>query len=69
MYISTIHGLGNRWMRASASRPSRFIPYEVASATYCIGGWVNPRAGPRAVENRGTFPYREQDPSRPACNP
>jgi hypothetical protein len=55
MHISIIHSLGNRWTRASASRPSRFIPYEVASGTYWTGGWVDPRADPRAMENRETF--------------
>jgi hypothetical protein len=33
---------GGEW---SASRPSRFTPWERAPSTHSIGGWVDPRAG------------------------
>jgi hypothetical protein len=33
-------------------RPGRFTPWERAPGTHCIGGWVGPRAGLDAVENR-----------------
>jgi hypothetical protein len=34
----------------SASRPGRFIPWEIAFGTHWIKGWVGPRAGLDAVE-------------------
>jgi hypothetical protein len=40
---------GGEW---SASRPGRFTPGERASSTHWRGGWVGPRTGPDAVEER-----------------
>jgi hypothetical protein len=41
--------VGSEW---SASRPSRFNPRKGAPDTHCIGGWVDPRAGPDDMEKR-----------------
>jgi hypothetical protein len=35
-----------------ASRPRRFTPEERAPGTHCSGGWVGPRAGLDAVEEK-----------------
>jgi hypothetical protein len=34
----------------SASLPCQFTPGKIASGTHWIGGWVDPRAGPDAIE-------------------
>jgi hypothetical protein len=34
----------------SASRPGRFNPKKGDPSTHCIGGWLDPRAGLKAVE-------------------
>jgi hypothetical protein len=39
--------VGGEW---SASRPGRFTPEERSPFTHCIGGWVDPRAGPDDME-------------------
>jgi hypothetical protein len=39
--------VGGGW---SASRPGRSTPDERAPVSYCIGGWVGPKAGLEAVE-------------------
>jgi hypothetical protein len=40
----------------SASRFSRFAPWEKAPSTHCIRGWVGPRVGPDDMEKRKFFP-------------
>jgi hypothetical protein len=36
-------------------RPGRFTPEEIVSGGSCVGGWVAPRAGLDATENRGKY--------------
>jgi hypothetical protein len=52
---------GGEW---SASCPGHFTPEEEAPGTHWIGGWVDPRAGLNAVENRKflTLPGLELQP-------
>jgi hypothetical protein len=45
--------VGSEW---SASRPGRFTPKERAPGTHWIRGWVGPRTGLDAVENRTILP-------------
>jgi hypothetical protein len=59
--------VGGEW---SASRPSRFTPEERAPGNQWIGGWVGPRAGLDAMEERIiSCLCRESSPGRPACSP
>jgi hypothetical protein len=44
--------LGTRWSEWSASRPGRFFSRKRPPDTYCIGGWVGPRASLKVVEKR-----------------
>jgi hypothetical protein len=58
--------VGGEW---SASRPGRFTPGERAPDIYCIGDWVDPRAGLDDVEMKKflTLPGLELQPlGRPA---
>jgi hypothetical protein len=60
---------GGEW---SASRSGRFTPGYRTPGTYCIGGWVDPRAGLDDVEKRKflTLPGLKLRPlGRPACSP
>jgi hypothetical protein len=50
---------GDEW---SASRPSRFIPVEVAVGTNLVWGWLVPRAGLDAVENIKILHSLESNP-------
>jgi hypothetical protein len=55
---------------SSASQPGRFTSAEKASGTHWIGGWVGPKAGLDAVEQRKIYcPCRESNPGRPARSP
>jgi hypothetical protein len=71
MYSST-HSLtsaldGGEW---SASRPGRFTLREKAPGTHCIGGWVGPRTGLKAVVKRKIpSPRRESNPRTPIVQP
>jgi hypothetical protein len=53
----------------SASRPFRFTLRERAPGTHWLGGWVGPRIGLDAVEERQILPCRESNPGRPARSP
>jgi hypothetical protein len=46
----------------SASRPGRFNPGERAPGTHWIGGWVSPRAGLDAVQNKNFAPTGTRTP-------
>jgi hypothetical protein len=61
---SALDGYG--WL---ASRLCRIAIGERASGIHCIGGWVGPRAGLGAVEERNILPYRQSNPGRPARSP
>jgi hypothetical protein len=45
-----------------ASRPNRFISGEETPGTHCIGGWVDPRTGLHAMENRETLLFSGTEP-------
>jgi hypothetical protein len=51
------------------SRPCRFIPWERAPGIRWIGGWVDPRAGPDAVDKRLSYLYRDSNPDSYAILP
>jgi hypothetical protein len=58
---------GGEW---SASRPNRFTPRERAPGTYCIRGWVGPRAVLDAVVKRKIpSPRRESNSRTPIVQP
>jgi hypothetical protein len=58
---------GGEWL---ASRPGRFTPRERAPGAHCIGGWVDPRAGPdEVVKRKIPSPYRDSNPDHPARSP
>jgi hypothetical protein len=40
----------------SASRPGPFTPGEIATDTYCIGGWMGPKTDLGDVEKRKFLP-------------
>jgi hypothetical protein len=48
-YICTILDVGTRW---SATHPGCFTSEEISRGVHWIGGWVDPRSGPEAVEKR-----------------
>jgi hypothetical protein len=49
--------------------PAALFPREIAYGIHSIGGWVGPRVGLDAVENRKIFPWRESNPCRPTRSP
>jgi hypothetical protein len=54
----------------SASRPGRCTPRERVPGTYCIGGWVDPRAVVDAVVKRKILsPRRKSNPRTPIVQP
>jgi hypothetical protein len=54
---------GGEWLD---SGPDRFTAGEISPCTHWIGGWVDPRAGLKAVVKRKTtFPSRESNPGHP----
>jgi hypothetical protein len=57
---------GDEW---PASRPCRYTHAETTPCTHCVGGWVGPRAGRDALENRCLFPFREWNPSSTVVRP
>jgi hypothetical protein len=55
---------GGEW---SASRSGRFTPGERAPRTYWTGGWVDPRVGLDAVEERKILLLPGIEPGHPVC--
>jgi hypothetical protein len=47
---------GGEWQ---ASRPSRFIPGEIAPGIHWPGGWLCPKAGLGAVEKKKALSFLE----------
>jgi hypothetical protein len=59
--------VGDEW---SASRPSRFTPWDRVTGTHYIGGWVGPRTGLDDVQKRKNLaPAETGTPTPPPSNP
>jgi hypothetical protein len=59
VYIHVLLDLGTSWRLLVSFTPRPLYPRERAPRSYCIGGWVDPRAG---LDDMETLPEVELRP-------
>jgi hypothetical protein len=68
-YTSSHSTSAIEWSNLSVSRPGRFTLKEIATGTYWLGGWVEPRTVLNAVEKRKNFAMKGIEPGPSSPNP